>query len=75
MLSENARELAATAVIALDLREVSAKVRAGGPGDDSEDLDLPHWSGVLPVARTYGTPVPAEDLDPSVAAPGYLAAF
>ncbi|WP_406262678.1 pyridoxamine 5'-phosphate oxidase family protein [Actinacidiphila glaucinigra] len=68
----NARELAATAVIALDLREVSAKVRTGGPSDDPEDLTLPHWTGVLPVTRAYGTPEPADDLDPSIAAPDYL---
>jgi uncharacterized protein len=30
----NARELAATAVLAVDLVEVSAKVRTGGPADD-----------------------------------------
>lgn len=68
----NAKELAATAVIALDLHEVSAKVRTGGPGDDPEDLALPHWTGVLPVTRAYGTPEPADDLDPSIAAPDYL---
>lgn len=70
----SARELAATAVIALDLREVSAKVRTGGPSDDPEDLTLPHWTGVLPVTRVYGTPEPADDLDPAIAVPGYLTA-
>jgi nitroimidazol reductase NimA-like FMN-containing flavoprotein (pyridoxamine 5'-phosphate oxidase superfamily) len=69
----NAKELAATAVIRLDLDEVSAKVRTGGPNDDPEDLVLPHWAGVLPVSRTYGAPVPSDDLDPSVALPAYLA--
>jgi len=68
----NAKELAATAVIRVDLREVSAKVRAGGPGDEPEDLALPYWSGVVPVTRAYGVPVPADDLDPSVPLPGYL---
>ncbi|MFE7514528.1 pyridoxamine 5'-phosphate oxidase family protein [Streptomyces sp. NPDC057540] len=68
----NAKELAATAVIRLDLDEVSAKVRTGGPNDDAEDLALPHWAGVVPVRGGYGTPLPAEDLDPSVAVPGYL---
>ncbi|MFD8209625.1 pyridoxamine 5'-phosphate oxidase family protein [Streptomyces sp. NPDC059695] len=68
----NAKELAATAVIRLDLEEVSAKVRTGGPNDDAEDLALPHWAGVVPVRGGYGTPLPAEDLDPSVAVPGYL---
>ncbi|MEU6166629.1 pyridoxamine 5'-phosphate oxidase family protein [Streptomyces tanashiensis] len=71
----NAKELAATAVIGLDLDEVSAKVRTGGPNDDPEDLALPYWSGVIPVQGGYGAPVPADDLDPSVALPGYLAAL
>ncbi|MFJ5832138.1 pyridoxamine 5'-phosphate oxidase family protein [Streptomyces sp. NPDC093089] len=71
----NAKELAATAVIRLDLDEVSAKVRTGGPNDDPEDLDLPHWSGVVPVRTGYGAPVPADDLDPAVALPDYLAAL
>jgi nitroimidazol reductase NimA-like FMN-containing flavoprotein (pyridoxamine 5'-phosphate oxidase superfamily) len=71
----NARELAATAVIRLDLTEVSAKIRTGGPNDDAEDLGLPHWAGVVPVARTYGAPVPAADLAPGIAAPDYLAAL
>jgi len=68
----DAKELAATAVLRLELAEVSAKVREGGPQDDAEDLDLPHWSGVVPVSRTYGSPVPSEDLDPGIALPGYL---
>ncbi|GAA2393365.1 pyridoxamine 5'-phosphate oxidase family protein [Streptomyces glaucosporus] len=71
----SARELAATAVVALDLEEVSAKVRTGGPNDDPEDLVLPHWSGVLPVRQVLGPLVPADDLAPDVAVPGYLAAF
>ncbi len=68
----NARELAATAVLALDLVEVSAKVRAGGPVDDAEDTGLPHWAGVVPITLTAGTPVPADDLDSGVPLPQYL---
>ena len=68
----NEKELAATAVVRLDLEEVSAKVRSGGPGDEEEDLALPHWSGVLPVTNGYGVPVPADNLDPAIEVPGYL---
>lgn len=69
----NAKEAAATAVLALDLREVSAKVRAGGPSDDPEDASLPYWSGVLPVGPAVGPPVPA---GPATApAPAYLTAY
>ncbi|NJQ04364.1 pyridoxamine 5'-phosphate oxidase family protein [Streptomyces lonarensis] len=65
------REAAATAVLALDLAEVSAKVRSGGPNDDEADLTLPHWSGVVPLRRTAGTPEPAADCTTPL--PGYLA--
>ncbi|AWI29225.1 pyridoxamine 5'-phosphate oxidase family protein [Streptomyces sp. ICN441] len=70
----NAKELAATAVLRLDLDEVSAKVRTGGPVDDPEDLALPYWTGVVPLVRGYGAPVPADDLAPSVTLPAYLSA-
>ncbi len=71
----NARELAATALLALDLVEVSAKVRTGGPIDDAEDIALPHWAGVVPLTLSAGTPVPADDLDPAVPLPSYLAPY
>ncbi|MFF9983232.1 pyridoxamine 5'-phosphate oxidase family protein [Streptomyces erythrochromogenes] len=71
----SAKELAATAVIRVDLDEVSAKLRTGPSNDDAEDLGLPHWAGVVPVGTTYGDPVPAADLDPGIALPDYLAAL
>ncbi|MEV6569174.1 pyridoxamine 5'-phosphate oxidase family protein [Streptomyces kronopolitis] len=70
----NAKELAATSVIRLDLRDVSAKIRTGGPNDDPEDLALPYWSGVLPVAPVYGAPIPSDDLAPGIPEPAYLTA-
>ncbi|WP_069771454.1 pyridoxamine 5'-phosphate oxidase family protein [Streptomyces sp. LUP30] len=69
----NRKELAATAVIRLDLGEVSAKTRTGGVNDEPEDLALPHWAGVLPLRKGYGTPVPEADLAPGVRVPDYLA--
>jgi uncharacterized protein len=71
----NARELAATAVLALDLVEVSAKVRDGGVVDEDEDMTLPYWAGVVPLTLTAGTPVPADDLDPAVPVPPYLTPY
>jgi nitroimidazol reductase NimA-like FMN-containing flavoprotein (pyridoxamine 5'-phosphate oxidase superfamily) len=71
----SARELAATAVIALDLVEVSAKVRTGGPLDDPEDTVLPHWAGILPLSLQPGAPIPADDLDPAIPLPAYLANY
>ncbi|KOV94769.1 hypothetical protein ADK65_30210 [Streptomyces sp. NRRL B-1140] len=69
------KELAATAVIRLDLDEVSAKLRTGGVNDEPEDLALPHWAGVVPVRRTYGTPLPDPGLAPGTELPGYLTAL
>ncbi|MEU5170667.1 pyridoxamine 5'-phosphate oxidase family protein [Streptomyces mutomycini] len=71
----DAKELAATAVIRLDLDEVSAKIRTGGPNDEPADLSLPHWAGVVPVAPSYAAPVPSGDLDPDVQVPDYLTAL
>lgn len=67
----NAREMAATLVLALDLTEASVKVRTGGPKDDAEDVAAGGvWAGVLPVRRVFGAPQPSADLEPGVAVPG-----
>ena len=53
----NETELKATIVLRLPLDEASAKVREGGPIDDEEDIDLPYWTGVIPVRSVRGEPV------------------
>ncbi|PWI19899.1 hypothetical protein DI272_41340 [Streptomyces sp. Act143] len=69
----NKKELAATAVIRLDLDEVSAKLRTGGVNDEPEDLALPHWAGLVPLRKGYDTPVGDPGLAPGTALPDYLA--
>ena len=55
----NAREMAATVVIALDLAEANVKVRGGPPGDEDFDIaESGRWAGVLPVVTTFGAPEP-----------------
>ncbi|MGW2747107.1 pyridoxamine 5'-phosphate oxidase family protein [Streptomyces sp. NPDC001450] len=71
----NKKELAATAVIRLDLDEVSAKIRTGGANDEPEDLDLPHWAGVVPLRKGYGTPLDNADLAPGIDVPQYVTAL
>jgi uncharacterized protein len=44
-----AQELKATWILSLPLDQSSAKVRTGGPEEEPEDVDLPVWSGVVPV--------------------------
>jgi nitroimidazol reductase NimA-like FMN-containing flavoprotein (pyridoxamine 5'-phosphate oxidase superfamily) len=55
------KELDATSVLAIDLVEVSAKIRVGGPIDDPEDMTHPVWTGVIPLALRAGAPLPAAE--------------
>lgn len=64
-----AQELKATTVLFLPLGEASAKLRAGPPGDDPEDLSWPVWAGVLPARLAVGAAEPAEDLAPGLMPP------
>ncbi|MGV9456552.1 pyridoxamine 5'-phosphate oxidase family protein [Streptomyces sp. NPDC003635] len=68
----NKKELAATAVIRLDLDEVSAKLRTGGVNDEPEDLALPHWAGVVPLRKGYEAPIDDPNLAPGTEVPAYL---
>jgi uncharacterized protein len=65
------KELRTTLVLALPLDESSVKVRAGGPLDDDEDMDLPVWAGVIPLATVAGTPVTSDDLRAGIDPPRY----
>jgi nitroimidazol reductase NimA-like FMN-containing flavoprotein (pyridoxamine 5'-phosphate oxidase superfamily) len=58
----NEADLKQTLVLALPLTEASAKVRTGDPIDDEDDMDGPHWAGVVPLTATWGAPVSAPDL-------------
>ena len=66
------KELAATSVLRLPLEEVSLKARSGPPKDDPEDLGLPYWAGVLPLATVPSAPEPAPDLDPPLPTPEHV---
>lgn len=50
------KELKGTAVLKLSLEKASAKIRDVGVKDDKADLDLPIWSGVIPIKHVYGQP-------------------
>jgi len=68
------KELAATAVLALDLAEASLKVRTGPPVDDEQDvLTDAAWAGVLPVRTAFGESEPCPLLAPDTAVPRHVA--
>ena len=68
----SAQELNATSVLRLSLDEAAAKVSAGPPGDDDEDLLLDVWAGVVPVEQLWGKPEPAPELAPGRPVPSYV---
>ena len=55
-------ELRLTTVLRMPIDEASAKVRAAGPVDEAEDLELPVWAGQVPVSPYFAAPVDADDL-------------
>lgn len=55
------KELAATAVLALPLREASMKVRSGGPVDEADDVASGVWGGHIPLRRVALPPVSGQD--------------
>lgn len=70
------KELAATAILAVAIEDASAKVRTGGPTDFEDDLQLPVWAGVLPLALVPGEPRPDDGaISAGTALPGYVAHY
>lgn len=66
-------EMRKTLVLRLPITEASAKVRTGGPIDDTEDLSMPVWAGVVPCAIEFGTPVADDGI--TAALPGYVRGY
>lgn len=67
------RELAATAVLGIDLTEASVKVRTGPPGDTDADIGTgARWAGVLPVRTVFGEPEPCPTLPVGAPAPEHV---
>jgi nitroimidazol reductase NimA-like FMN-containing flavoprotein (pyridoxamine 5'-phosphate oxidase superfamily) len=66
------KELRSTMLLRLPVTEASAKVRTGWPLDETEDMELPIWAGVVPMHVTYGTPVPDPGLTNTEPSPAYL---
>jgi nitroimidazol reductase NimA-like FMN-containing flavoprotein (pyridoxamine 5'-phosphate oxidase superfamily) len=63
----NRKELKATAILAIDVDEASAKVRSGPPDDDgTADAALDVWAGEVPLVTSFGTPLAAPGLRPEI---------
>lgn len=62
-----AKELRRVSVLAMSLRECSAKLRAGPPLDDPPDMRREIWAGVVPLRLAAGTPQPDPRLREGIA--------
>jgi nitroimidazol reductase NimA-like FMN-containing flavoprotein (pyridoxamine 5'-phosphate oxidase superfamily) len=65
------KETAATMIVSLPLEKYSAKQRTGSSHDEDEDMNLPLWAGIIPVERTFGTPI-AADYASDIPVPAHL---
>lgn len=53
----NPKELAATTLLRLPLDEAAVKISNTSPTDKDDDVDLPVWTGILPLATTRKPPI------------------
>ena len=63
------RELAATLVLSMPIREWSMKVSADWPTDRTGDITGSAWAGLIPLRIQPGNPQPAPDLRPGTPIP------
>ncbi len=52
--------------------KASVKIRTGMPVDEPEDYALDVWAGVLPIAVTFGAPVPAPEMPAEAEVPAHI---
>ncbi len=69
------QEMKATMVLGMPIDEAAAKVSAGPPEDETEDYNLSHWAGVIPIKTVVGEPIDDPVLAPGIARPDYLDKF
>jgi hypothetical protein len=65
------KESDATTVVAMQINEASVKIRSGPPKDAAKDLDLPYWTGVIPLSLTAGAAIPDPVMKEERAIPDY----
>ena len=68
-------DLRKTIVLEMPLAEASAKVRAGDPVDELDDIAGPWWAGVVPVTTRFEAPAPSADLAGDSQPPATIAAL
>ena len=73
--ASTAQEIKATSVIAMEIEQASAKIRAKGVADDEEDYELPIYAERIPVRTVLGAPEPCPRLREGVERPASLQGY
>lgn len=71
----NEMEMKATSVLAISLRQASAKIRVGPPQDDAADYGSPVWAGEIPLRLVAEAPRRDPQLSGGISVPGYAKAY
>jgi nitroimidazol reductase NimA-like FMN-containing flavoprotein (pyridoxamine 5'-phosphate oxidase superfamily) len=71
----DSKETEATTVLSVPINEASAKVRSGPPKDSAKDLELPYWTGVIPLQLTAGEAIPDPVMKKAGEAPEYAVGY
>lgn len=66
-----ANEVQKTMVLAFEITEASARARTGMPKDDEDDLQLPIWSGLIPIPSNRLSPI-ADENSKNIPLPAHL---
>ena len=69
------QEIKASAVIAMEIEQASAKIRTKGVADDEEDYALPVYAERIPVRTVLGAPEPCPRLRDGVERPASLRGY
>lgn len=69
------QEMKATAVVAVPIDQAVAKVRAGEPKDEPEDIGFPAWAGVVPITESLGDPIAESNVPAGMPVPAYIGAL
>ncbi len=64
-------EINKTIALAFPINEASAKIRTGMPVDEEEDLQLPIWSGIIPLSTLKLIPI-ADEHSQHIPLPAHL---
>ena len=64
-----------TIAVRVPLTEASAKVRAGDPIDEADDIAGPWWAGVVPIISRFEEPYASADLTSGADVPDEFAAL